>query len=107
VTVTTSLGLHVPDEPTARAASWLHSLNEGQDFENVLVGDDGVTSWLWTRWRSLAGAGIDERALGDIVLGYRRELWLWLVGDRTWAQCCSGLIGRIARRIDQSDAPPG
>jgi hypothetical protein len=33
------------------------------------------------------------------VLGYQREIWLWLAGERTWAQCCSGLIGRINRRL--------
>jgi hypothetical protein len=41
---------------------------------------------------------VDEEALGRIAADYRRELRLWLEGDRTWAQCCSGLIGRIARR---------
>jgi hypothetical protein len=29
---------------------------------------------------------------------YERELWLWLVGERTWAQCASGLSGRMMRR---------
>ena len=27
------------------------------------------------------------------------RVWLWLAGERTWAQCCSGLIGRINRRV--------
>ena len=104
--VAAPLGLHVPDEPTVRAEGWLHAVNEGVDLERVLIGDDGVTSWLWTRWRSLSTSGLDERALGTIVLGYRRELWLWLAGERTWGQCCSGLIGRITRRIGESDTPP-
>ena len=30
---------------------------------------------------------------------YQRELWLWLVGERTWAQCLSGLEGRFSRRL--------
>jgi len=100
--MTVSLGLHVPDEPTARAEHWRRAVDEGQSLESVLIGADGVTSWLWTRWRSLASAGLDEQALGGIVSGYRRELWLWLAGERTWAQCCSGLIGRISRRIGDS-----
>ena len=29
---------------------------------------------------------------------YERELWLWLVGERTWEQCVSGLGGRLLRR---------
>ena len=49
---------------------------------------------------------------GAIVADYRREIWLWLAGERTWAQCCSGLIGRITRRLRRArrrvspDRPP-
>ena len=103
MTMTEPLGLHMPDEPTARAERWRQAVDEGQDFVGVLTGTDGVTSWLWTRWRALSAAGLDEVALGAIVLDYRRELWLWLAGERTWAQCCSGLIGRISRRIGDGD----
>jgi hypothetical protein len=107
VTTTVSLGLHVPDEPTARAERWRRALDDGQDLESVLTGAEGVTSWLWSRWRSLTAFGLDEQGLGAIVDDYRRELWLWLAGERTWAQCCSGLIGRITRRIGGSDNAAG
>ena len=107
MTMTVPLGLHVPDEPTVRGERWRTAVDEGQDLVGVLTGTDGVTSWLWTRWRALSAAGLDEEALGAIVLGYRRELWLWLAGERTWAQCCSGLIGRISRRIGDSDSAGG
>ncbi len=33
-----------------------------------------------------------------ICAGYERELWLWVVGERKWNQCASGLSGRLARR---------
>ena len=92
--------LHVPDEPTTQAEGWLAAVLDGRDLESVLDEEkDGVTAWLWSRWRSLAAVGLNEEGLGLIVLGYRRELWLWLAGERTWAQCCSGLIGRINRRL--------
>jgi hypothetical protein len=39
----------------------------------------------------------DDLAL--VVTNYQREIWLWLAGERTWAQSCSGLIGRITRRL--------
>ena len=71
-----------------------------RELDSVLADEkDGVTAWFWSRWRSLASSGLNEEGLGLIVLGYRRELWLWLAGERTWAQCCSGLIGRINRRL--------
>lgn len=33
-----------------------------------------------------------------VCQGYQRELWLWVVGERTWAQCVSSLWGRLERR---------
>jgi hypothetical protein len=47
----------------------------------------------------LESAGLDRARFVAIVVGYKREIWLWLMGERTWAQCCSGLIGRIDRRL--------
>lgn len=91
--------LHVPDEPTVWAERWSIAVVNGRPLDEVLAGAEGVTSWLWSRWRSLSATGVDEAALAGIVVGYRRELWLWLTGERTWQQCCSGLIGRVVRRV--------
>jgi hypothetical protein len=92
--------LHVPDEPTGRADAWLAAVLDGQGLDSILGDEtDGATAWFWSRWRSLASIGLTEEDLGLILQGYRRELWLWLAGERTWAQCCSGLIGRINRRL--------
>jgi hypothetical protein len=99
--------LHLPDEPVVRAEAWTHAVvGEGQDLEEVLTAADGLVPWLWMRWRALASAGMSEEELAQVVLDYRREIWLWLAGERTWAQCCSGLIGRIGRRL-ASDHPVG
>ena len=103
MTATAAPVLHVPDEPTVRAERWLAAVLDGGDLEPVLTGGDGIVAWLWTRWKTLATAGVGEEDLGRIVLGYRREMWLWLAGERTWSQCCSGLIGRINRRIAERD----
>jgi len=103
LTSTAAPVLHVPDEPTVRAERWLTAVLDGGELEPVLTGADGIVAWLWTRWRILATAGVGEEDLGRIVLGYRREMWLWLAGERTWSQCCSGLIGRIDRRIAERD----
>jgi hypothetical protein len=103
LTVSTAPVLHVPDEPTGHAERWLAAVLDGQELNDVLTGEDGVGDWLWTRWRSLASAGLDESDLRTMVLAYRREIWLWLAGERTWAQCCSGLIGRISRRIAERE----
>jgi hypothetical protein len=97
--------LHVPDEPVVLADGWLAAVLEGADLGLVLSAPRGLTDWLWQRWSFVATAGMSRDDFGDIVLGYRRELWFWLAGERTWAQACSGLVGRVTRRIGQADAP--
>ena len=104
MTVTAVPTLHVPDEPTGRAGHWLAQVLDGNDLSDVLQADDGLTAWLWSRWSSLGAAGVTRQEFGHIVLEYRRELWLWLAGERTWVQACSGLVGRISRRMVQVDA---
>jgi hypothetical protein len=108
LSVTAAPVLHVPDEPSALAVVWADEVvGEGRDLEAVLRGADGLALWLWSRWRSLGAVGVSEEDLERVVVDYRREIWLWLAGERTWAQCCSGLIGRINRRLVTSDHPGG
>jgi hypothetical protein len=102
--MTTPLSLHVPDEPTVRAEAWLAAVLDGQELATVLQASDGLTPWLWSRWGALPAAGISREAFDQIVNDYRRELWLWLAGERTWTHACSGLVGRVSRRV-QVDAP--
>lgn len=98
--VTVAPELHLPDEPVARAVTWTAAvIGEGRDLTEVLTAADGLVPWLWSRWRTLASAGMSEDDLARVVVDYRREIWLWLAGERTWVPCCSGLIGRIGRRL--------
>lgn len=91
--------LHVPDEPVSRRLHWLSQVHGGEPPEQVLLGAGGVAEWLWERWRVLDRSGVGREELFSVVAGYRRELWLWLAGERTWQQCCSGLMGRLGRRV--------
>ena len=83
----------------ARRDAWYRAVLDGTDVGEVLGGAEGVAAWLWGRWRILEAAGMDRAAFGALLDGYRREVWLWLAGERTWAQCCAGLVGRVDRRI--------
>ena len=91
--------LHLPDEPAGWREHWRAAVLDGKDLSGVVGGHDGVAAWLWARWSSLDAQGMDQACFFSVVLGYRRELWLWLTGDRIWEQCCAGLIGRIERRL--------
>jgi hypothetical protein len=95
--VTDGVRLHVPSEPDRLV--WWSRVMENATLDEVIEKEDGVAPWLWERWRVLESAGLDRARFVAIVVGYKREIWLWLMGERTWAQCCSGLIGRIDRRL--------
>ncbi|MHB8220823.1 MAG: hypothetical protein ACYDHU_10980 [Acidimicrobiales bacterium] len=95
----TPIRLHVPDEPGVGRERWYRSVLDGAQLDGVLAGEGGVVDWLWDRWQVLERSGITRSAFGAVVLAYRRELWLWLAGERNWDQCCSELIGRVARRV--------
>ncbi|MGO8864388.1 MAG: hypothetical protein ACLQRH_26965 [Acidimicrobiales bacterium] len=96
--------LHIPDEPVDRVQAWLSAVLDGSDLADVLTREDGLVPWLWTRWTVLGQSGVTREDFTLIVLEYRRELWLWLAGERIWTQSCSGLVGRITRRIAQAES---
>jgi hypothetical protein len=66
----------------------------------VVAAGSWIADPLWERWGpALEPAGMDRDRFSGIVTGYRRELWLWVMGERTWAQCVGGLLGRVQRRL--------
>jgi hypothetical protein len=93
--------LAIPDEPTALRAGTLMVIEGDPEKGRALVAEGGwIAGPLWEAWGSeLTGAGIGPDRFRDIVAGYDRELWLWLLGERTWAQCADGLAGRVRRRL--------
>ena len=96
----TELRLHVPSEPDA--AAWRRRVLHSATLDEIIEKEEGIAAWLWDRWRVLERHGMDRPAFVAVVSGYRRELWLWLMGERTWSQCCSGLAGRAERRLPPS-----
>jgi hypothetical protein len=93
--------LAVPPEPV-RLRARTRALAEQAPAEALARVADG--RWLaWPLWRlwgpELRRAGLARAAFGRIVAGYDRELWLWVMGERTWAQCAGGLAGRVRRRL--------
>jgi hypothetical protein len=94
-------GLTLPEEPAElrRRTRALVEQDPGRGAAVVAAGAF-VADPLWERWGpALAAAGMDRDRFGAIVAGYRRELWLWVMGERTWAQSGGGLLGRVRRRL--------
>jgi hypothetical protein len=59
-----------------------------------------VASVCWGAWRAELGpAGASFNDVRRATSDYRREVWLWVAGERTWSQMTEGLAGRIDRRL--------
>jgi len=61
---------------------------------------DRFAAALGQRWADrMARDAPPPDALLAAVHGARREVWLWAMGERTWAHTVEALAGRLARRL--------
>jgi hypothetical protein len=102
------IDLTIPPEPVdlrARARAQAEQAPE-RGLATVVEGR-WIADPLWEAWGpELERGGLDRSRFGEIVTGYGRELWLWVMGERTWSQCASGLAGRVRRRLPIARAAP-
>jgi hypothetical protein len=92
--------LELPDEPVDIKVGLRDALLEGQNWRDGFSDDICIGLWLWGRWQpALEPDGMSREEFVDTVIANRRELWLWLIGDRQWDQFITGLAGRISRRL--------
>ena len=92
--------LPVPAEPTELREAICGAVLGGSSWRGAFGDSLGVGDVLWEQWESVLEAGGLGRPDFDIVVrGYRRELWFWLLGDRSWRQVVEGLSGRMLRRL--------
>ena len=94
-------GLSLPEEPVELRRR-TRALVEQDPDRGAAVVDAGafLADPLWERWgAALEPAGMDRDRFAAVVADYRRELWLWVMGERTWAQSAGGLLGRVRRRL--------
>jgi hypothetical protein len=93
--------LPLPEEPVALRTR-TRALVEAAPAQGAALidGAEWIAGPLWERWGPLLEpAGMTRSRFLEIVAGYRRELWLWVMGERTWAQSAGGLLGRVQRRL--------
>jgi hypothetical protein len=94
------LSLEIPAEPVELGDTIRHSVLGGADWQEQWGTSLGVGDVLWHEWAPpLEAAGMDHAAFDQVVLGYRRELWFWLLGERSWEAAVTGLAGRLSRRL--------
>ena len=92
--------LDLPEEPESLREGLRTALLDGKDWREGFSDDICIGLWLWGEWQpALEPLGVTRDDFVDVVIGYHRELWLWLIGDRIWDQFVIGLAGRISRRV--------
>jgi len=92
--------LEFPPEPEDLRIGLRDALLGGGDWRAGFSDDICVGVWLWCRWQPvLEPGGCSREEFVDIVVANRRELWLWLLGERRWEQYVTGLAGRVVRRM--------
>jgi hypothetical protein len=89
------------DEPRALKQMARTLLDQAPDVGlPLVVSGDWIAAPLWDHWGdTLAKRGMEQAVFGDVVAEYGNEVRLWVVGERPWAHCVSGLAGRVARRL--------
>lgn len=90
------MSLHLPAEPDELRAELRRSVAERPADAHALVGRS-LAGYLWSAWGDdLAPLPLVRR----VVDGSRYESYLWVMGDRRWAQLVDTLAGRLERRRD-------
>ena len=98
--------LPLPGEPAGLRAETRALLEESPE-EGARVVEDAtfVAGPLWEEWgETLERGGMDHARFLEIARGYSPELRLWVVGERPWIHCVSGLAGRVRRRLPAQNA---
>ncbi len=98
--------LPLPGEPAELRAETRARLEDSPEEGTRVVKDATfVAGPLWEEWgETLERGGMDRARFLEIVRGYSGELRLWVVGERPWNHCVSGLAGRVRRRLPNPDA---
>ena len=97
---TAGVRLDRPDEPVDMRVGLRDALLAGATADHNFADELCLALWLWERWRpTLEPIGMPREEFIDVIMGYRRELWLWLMEERRWEQFLDGLAGRVARRL--------
>ena len=93
--------LRLPGEPAELRARTRHLIEQSPcEGRSVIRDGEFLAAALWEEWSdALLANGMDYDSLVEVTRGYADEVRLWVVGERVWEHCASGLAGRAARRV--------
>jgi hypothetical protein len=101
LTAETTVELAPPPEPVELRARMRRLAEDAPArAQAAIAAGEWIAAPLWDVWgEALERAGMDQGRLAAVAHGQERELWLWVMGERTWAHCAAGLAGRVLRRL--------
>ena len=93
--------LPTPDEPVSlREQTRRAVLEEPGSWSRISADGTWIADAVWAQWAAvLEPRGTTRDLVAAGAAEHRYELWLWVMGERTWAQTASGLAGRSLRRL--------
>lgn len=96
--------LRLPEEPTDLRARTRHLVEQAPcEGRGVIRDGEFLAAPLWEEWSDvLSECGMDYDSFVEVTRGYADEVRLWVVGERVWEHCASGLAGRAARRLPEA-----
>ncbi|MGI8648827.1 MAG: hypothetical protein ACR2KW_00365 [Rubrobacter sp.] len=97
----TDLELELPEEPLRLKERTRAELEADPEAGNAKIADATFLAQpLWKGWGAeLRSRGMRRREFFAIARGHSQEIRLWVVGERPWEHCASGLAGRVRRRV--------
>ena len=92
--------LPLPPEPEALKTTTRTLLEQSPEAGLQLLAEGKwIATPLWDQWKGLLKpCGMRRKQFRAIVIDYRNELRLWVMGERPWEHCVAGLAGRVTRR---------
>jgi hypothetical protein len=95
--------LRLPEEPSELRAQTRRLIEESPcEGRSVIRDGEFLAAPLWEEWSdALSECGMDYDAFVEVTRGYADEVRLWVVGERVWEHCASGLAGRASRRVPE------
>lgn len=93
--------LPIPDEPVRLKERVRAELDSDPETGNERVlNATFLATQLWRGWGpELRARGMRRREFFAAARGHSQEIRLWIVGERPWEHCASGLAGRVRRRV--------
>ncbi len=83
-----------------RIGAELREIEQTSPAKARALAPDRLADAAWPSWcEVLEPLGVDRDQVQDAFASMRREIWMWVHGNRLWDQVAQQLSARVLRRI--------